>query len=94
MCGIQDFDVNSGIRESDRSTVERSSARGVERVRRVLQQALADVPEIDVQKVERIRLAIDGQSYRIESARIADRLMQMDGDLAAVIAARGHQGGC
>jgi len=53
-----------------------------------LQQSLAEVPDVDVQKVERIRLAIDNQTYRIDTARVADRLMQMDGDLAAASSAR------
>jgi hypothetical protein len=80
---IQDFDVNSRIKGSDGSAVERSSGRTVERVRAAaaagmpapvtagatdevqitasartlltLQQALAEVPDVDVQKVERIR---------------------------------------
>jgi negative regulator of flagellin synthesis FlgM len=116
MSRIQDFDVNNRIKDTDRAPVERSSARGVERVRATnatrtpvapatsatdsvqitpsarqmlgLQQALSDVPDIDGQKVERIRLAIDRQTYRVDAARIADRLMQMDGDLAAATAPR------
>ena len=116
MSRIQDFEVNNRIKDTDRASVERSGARGVERVRATnatrtpaapatsatdsvqitpsarqmlgLQQALSDVPDIDVQKVERIRLAIDRQTYRVDAERIADRLMQMDGDLAAATAPR------
>jgi len=117
MSRIQDFDVNNRInKDSDRASIERSSARGVDRVRAAalsraatppatsatdsvqitpsarqmlgLQQALSDLPDIDVQKVERIKLAIDRQTYKVDAARIADRLMQMDGDLAAATAAR------
>jgi negative regulator of flagellin synthesis FlgM len=117
MSRIQDIEVSNRIaKDSDRTSVERSSARGVDRVRAaaasqaptpptgsatdsveitssarqmlVLQQALSDVPDINAQKVERIRLAIDNQTYRVDSARIADRLMQMDGDLNAATTQR------
>jgi negative regulator of flagellin synthesis FlgM len=53
-----------------------------------LQQALSELPDVDLQKVERIRMAIDGQTYRVDAARIADRLLQMDSDLTATRTAR------
>jgi negative regulator of flagellin synthesis FlgM len=117
MSRIQDLEVTNRItKDSDRASIERSSVRGIERVRAAalsraptppassatdsvqitpsarqmlgLQQALSDVPDIDVQKVERIKLAIDRQSYKVDAARVADRLMQMDGDLNAAMASR------
>lgn len=48
-----------------------------------LQQAIGDVPDIDQSRVERLRADIEQNRYSSDSGRIADRMLQMEGDLMA-----------
>lgn len=54
----------------------------------VLQASLGELPDVDQKHVERIRMAIDSQTYRVDAGRIADRLMQLEGDLSAASQSR------
>lgn len=46
-----------------------------------LQQQIAEMPEIDVARVEQLRAEISQNRYQIDASRIADRMMQLEGDL-------------
>jgi negative regulator of flagellin synthesis FlgM len=48
-----------------------------------LQQAIAEVPDVNAKRVEELRSAIEQQRYSVNSAKIADRLLQLEGDLQA-----------
>ncbi len=48
-----------------------------------LQSAVANVPDIDTARVERLRLSIEQHKYQANPAKIADRLMSLEGDLLA-----------
>lgn len=48
-----------------------------------LQEAIAATPEINVGHVERVTKALEGGNYTINAARIADRMLQLERDLAA-----------
>jgi len=47
-----------------------------------LQQAVNAVPEIDAQRVDALQQAIEGGTYRADPARIADKLLQLEGELS------------
>jgi len=47
-----------------------------------LEQAIRDVPEVDAQRVEALQQSIERGQYRVDSGRIADKLLQLEGDLA------------
>jgi negative regulator of flagellin synthesis FlgM len=53
-----------------------------------LQQAIAELPDMDAARVARLRLAIENQTYTIDAGRIADRLLQLEGELFAASATR------
>ena len=53
-----------------------------------LQATLNELPDVDQKRVERIRLAIDSQTYRVDAGRIADRLLQLEGDLSSASQSR------
>jgi negative regulator of flagellin synthesis FlgM len=48
-----------------------------------LQQAIGDLPEIDQSRVDRVRSDIEQNRYSSDSRRIADRMLQIEGDLMA-----------
>lgn len=48
-----------------------------------LQQQIAETPDVDVARVEKLRADINQNRYQIDAGRIADRLMQLEGDLQA-----------
>ena len=48
-----------------------------------LQDAVAHAPDMDSARVEQLRLSIEQQKYQPNAARIADRLMSLEGDLLA-----------
>lgn len=48
-----------------------------------LQQTIADLPEIDAGRVEALRLAVERNQYSVDAGKIADRLLQLEGDLGA-----------
>jgi negative regulator of flagellin synthesis FlgM len=48
-----------------------------------LQEAVAQAPDMDSARVEQLRLSIEQQQYQPNAARIADRLMSLEGDLLA-----------
>jgi negative regulator of flagellin synthesis FlgM len=48
-----------------------------------LEQAINDVPEIDAQRVAAVQQSIERGQYRVDAGRIADRLLQLEGDIAA-----------
>jgi negative regulator of flagellin synthesis FlgM len=47
-----------------------------------LEQAIRDVPEVDAQRVETIQQSIERGQYKADAGRIADRLLQLEGDIA------------
>jgi negative regulator of flagellin synthesis FlgM len=53
-----------------------------------LSQAIGAVPEVDTQRVSALAQSIDQGQYQINSGRIADRLLQLEGDLTASAVAR------
>jgi negative regulator of flagellin synthesis FlgM len=48
-----------------------------------LQQTIGDLPDIDQSRVERVRSDIEQNRYSSDSGRIADRMLQLEGDLMA-----------
>jgi len=47
-----------------------------------LQQAIHELPEVDAQRVEALQQSINRGQYRVDAGRIADRLLQLEGELA------------
>jgi negative regulator of flagellin synthesis FlgM len=47
-----------------------------------LQQAIHELPEIDTQRVETLQQSIDRGQYHVDAGRIADKLLQLEGELA------------
>jgi anti-sigma28 factor (negative regulator of flagellin synthesis) len=41
------------------------------------------VPDVDTARVEQLRLSIEQHKYQANPAKIADRLMSLEGDLLA-----------
>ena len=48
-----------------------------------LQEAIAATPDINVGHVERITKALEAGQYTVNAARVADRMLQLERDLAA-----------
>lgn len=48
-----------------------------------LEQAIREVPEVDTQRVATLQQSIERGQYRVDAGRIADRLLQLEGDIAA-----------
>lgn len=48
-----------------------------------LQQQIGETPEVNVAKVQKLRADISQNRYQIDAGRIADRLLQLEGDLQA-----------
>lgn len=46
----------------------------------LLEQKLADVPEVDVARVEAIKQSIDDGSYQIDSQELARKMIDFEGD--------------
>jgi negative regulator of flagellin synthesis FlgM len=46
----------------------------------LLEQKLADVPEVDAARVEAIKNAIDDGSYQIDSQELARKVIDFEGD--------------
>ena len=49
-----------------------------------LQQAIRDIPDVDAGRVDALRQAIEQNQYTVDAGKIADRLLQLEGDLRAV----------
>ena len=67
------------------TTPDRVNITGAARTLSALQDAVAASPEIDMKRVEQLRQSISLGTYVINPARIADRMLQLEGDLAAAI---------
>ncbi len=48
-----------------------------------LEQAIREVPDVDTQRVETLQQSIERGQYRVDAGRIAERLLQLEGDIAA-----------
>jgi negative regulator of flagellin synthesis FlgM len=48
-----------------------------------LQEAIAEVPDMDTARVSQLQQRIEQQRYAVDAAKIADRLMSLEGDLLA-----------
>jgi flagellar biosynthesis anti-sigma factor FlgM len=48
-----------------------------------LEKALAQVPDVDLQRVAEIRASIDNGAYTVDSQRIATKLLELERSLAA-----------
>jgi negative regulator of flagellin synthesis FlgM len=48
-----------------------------------LEQAIREVPDVDARRVETLQQSIERGQYRVDAGRIADRLLQLEGDIAA-----------
>jgi flagellar biosynthesis anti-sigma factor FlgM len=48
-----------------------------------LEKALAQVPEVDLQRVQQLRSEIESGTYKVDSQRVATKLMQLERALAA-----------
>jgi len=46
-----------------------------------LQQAVNDVPDIDTNRVAAVQQALGSGHYKIDAGKIADRMIQLEGDL-------------
>jgi len=71
-------DAKPGADSVGRDTVSFSS--NVEKLHR-LEQQLSSVPHVDDARVETIRAAIAEGSYRIETQKLVDNLLNMERDL-------------
>jgi flagellar biosynthesis anti-sigma factor FlgM len=47
-----------------------------------LQQAIHELPEIDTQRVESLQQSIGRGQYHADAGRIADKLLQLEGEIA------------
>ncbi|GEM_PF-665593 len=50
----------------------------------VLEKALAQVPEVDMNRVEQLRSAIESGSYQVDAERVATKLVDMERGLASI----------
>ena len=48
-----------------------------------IEHALKDQPEVDTRRVDTIRAAIEGGTYKVSADRVADRLVNFERNLAA-----------
>jgi negative regulator of flagellin synthesis FlgM len=46
-----------------------------------LQQVINDTPDIDTNRVSTIQQALSSGNYKIDAGKIADRMIQLEGDL-------------
>jgi negative regulator of flagellin synthesis FlgM len=46
-----------------------------------LQQAIKDAPDIDTSRVANVQQALSSGQYKIDAGKIADRMIQLEGDL-------------
>ena len=53
-----------------------------------LQESIAAMPEVDATRVATVRSAIETGQYSANPGKIADRLLQLEGDLAAATSRR------
>jgi negative regulator of flagellin synthesis FlgM len=53
-----------------------------------LEKALAQVPDVDLKRVEEVRAAIQSGEYKIDAQQIATKLMQLERALAAAEAGK------
>jgi negative regulator of flagellin synthesis FlgM len=51
-----------------------------------LEKALAQVPEVDLERVRQLRSEIEAGTYQVDSQRIASKLMQLERALATTAA--------
>jgi len=65
------------------NTPDRVNITGTARTLAALQAAVAASPEIDMKRVEQLRLSVDRGTYVPNPARIADRMLQLETDIAA-----------
>jgi negative regulator of flagellin synthesis FlgM len=65
------------------TTPDRVNITGAARTLAALQAAVAASPEIDMKRVEQLRLSVDRGTYVPNPTRIADRLLQLETDIAA-----------
>jgi negative regulator of flagellin synthesis FlgM len=48
-----------------------------------LEQAIREIPDVDTQRVATLQQSIEHGQYQVDAGRIADRLLQLEGDIAA-----------
>jgi negative regulator of flagellin synthesis FlgM len=76
--------VGSGTTQSAApNSADRINITGTARTLATLQAAVAAAPELDMKRVEQLRLSIERGTYVPNPARIADRLLQLETDIAA-----------
>ena len=49
----------------------------------LLEQAIREAPDVDTQRVATLQQSIEHGQYQVDAGRIADRLLQLEGDIAA-----------
>ena len=62
---------------------DRVNITGAARTLAALQDAVAASPEIDMKRVDQLRQSVDRGTYVPNPAKIADRLLQLETDIAA-----------
>jgi negative regulator of flagellin synthesis FlgM len=62
---------------------DRVNITGAARTLATLQAAVAATPDIDVKRVAQLRLSVERGTYVPNPARMADRLLQLETDIAA-----------
>ena len=62
---------------------DRVNITGAARTLAALQDAIAASPEIDMKRVDQLRQSVDRGTYVPNPAKIADRLLQLEADIAA-----------
>jgi len=68
---------------SPTSPPDRVNITGAARTLAALQDAIAASPEIDMKRVDQLRQSVDRGTYVPNPAKIADRLLQLEADIAA-----------
>ena len=75
-------DATGGKAESATGTMEVHITQTARQLA-TIEQALKEQPEVDSQRVNTIRAAIEGSSYKVSADRVADRLVAFERNLAA-----------
>jgi negative regulator of flagellin synthesis FlgM len=74
--------ATGGKPEAAASTVEVHITQTARRLA-AIEQTLKDQPEVDMQRVNTVRAAIEGGTYKVSADRVADRLVAFERTLAA-----------
>jgi negative regulator of flagellin synthesis FlgM len=83
--GDRPLDRGGAARQPDKPAETSSNVQLTDSALRLaaLERALADVPEIDMQRVAELRDAIESGSYAVDARKLADKLLELEQALHA-----------